>query len=541
MSGFAGGFLKGIVTGVAAFVLGFAALSVIFPPAPREVPRQQAAEPVQPADPVAQAVPETSSPQGGMLPPLAPPSETRLVVPGQGGVPVPGSVATAPVADHTAGAEEAPDGDLIQPTLPDTGQAMTPDGPADDGNGAAPEIMVPAEQAAEPAPEGAPAPVVPPAPAEPASEPGPVADSDRPTATAAPEPPMLRAPGSLFQPEPDGASGTLPQIGQPPAPLPPTASTPAASMAEGADPGGTTVAPDDAVAAPDPVPEAQAGRDVPVTRPGSEQPRQVEGVVIGRLPSIVSPVDPETGDDAMAEGPSEDAVAPQADDPALPAHIRFAAPHDAPEGLPRLSVVLVDAPPDPEAETALLELDMPLGVALDPADDDAPRRAQAYRAAGHEVLILGQDLPARATPADIEVTLSAWSAQLPQAIGLLDPSSSGLQGNVVLARLVMPALAERGLGVVLPGGGLGGAQQAARAEGVVNAVIFRDLDQGSENRFTIRRYIDRAVFEAQRQGGVVLVGRANHSETIAALALWRSEGRADAVGLVPISALLQLD
>ncbi len=493
MGGFAGGFIKGILVGVAAFGVGFAALSVILPPDPAP-PTAVPAGDVPPDPPPAAPAEEP----GATLPPLAPPAPAE--------------------PDDAAGPDNAEQDPVEQSA------ASTPE--------TAPPTAEPAPSALDP--DTVPAPRAPSAPDLPQAEPGPEPGPERDLpASAAADPeaaPAFQAPAALDRPEPEAhaAAGSLPRVGEAP---PPVAS------------------PDDRSAAPE-EPAAPAGAEsapedpVPLLRPGTGLTREVEGVVTGRLPSIGA-AEPESEPEAEmpdAEAEAQDAQdADSAADAAQPAHIRFAAPFDPESDLPRLSVILVDTEAGPEAEAAILALDFPVSVALDAADEDAPRRATVYRDAGHEVMILASGLPSRATASDIEITVSAWSAALPEAVALLDPAGDGLQGNAMLARQVMPALAERGLGLVLPGGGLGGARQAARSEGVVNAVIFREIDQGSENRFTIRRFIDRAVFEAQRQGGVMVVGRAAHPETLAALDLWRIEGRVDAVTMVPASAQLDLD
>lgn len=533
MGAFAGGFIKGLLVGVSAFALGFAALSVILPPEPpaRQSP---AAGPVEelsaeaPTEADAAAAPE---------PAVTPPDRAR------------DTAALPPLFRPTPRGEQAAgnDSETDPVILPEAAMNTRPSG---------------GTQAADFAPQP------PSTPTAPVGEPS---DGERtqPTyPTGALDVPVFQAPDSLFRPTAETTEVRLPQIElPPPAPspsLPVTASPDVLSdLAEepAADPPTAESAPEEAAtdesateeeSATD---EAETGRQPsppetprPLLRPGSGLERTVEGVVTGRLPSIGAPTaDADASDsgapgaEARTDAADAEAAPAASDDPAPPAHIRYAAPYEIETERPLLSVILVDDEADEQAEAAIMALDFPVSVALDPADPDATRRAAAYRAAGHEVMILGRGLPSQATPTDIEVTFSSWSAALPEAVALLDPADAGIQGNAVLARQVIPALADRGLGLVLPGGGLGGARQAARAEAVVNAAVFRDIDQSEENRHTIQRYIDRAVFEAQRQGGVVVLGRAEREETMAALDLWRREGRADAVTMAPASALMRLD
>jgi len=46
------------------------------------------------------------------------------------------------------------------------------------------------------------------------------------------------------------------------------------------------------------------------------------------------------------------------------------------------------------------------------------------------------------------------------------------------------------------------------------------------------------VFEAGREGSVIVLGHAARPDTLAGLLSWRMEGRADEVELVPVTAAL---
>ena len=100
-----------------------------------------------------------------------------------------------------------------------------------------------------------------------------------------------------------------------------------------------------------------------------------------------------------------------------PAWQRYAAAFQAPAERALYAVILIDAPADASAEAALLALPAPVTVALDPADPDAPRRATAYRSAGHEVAIL-------APGAENGDALSSALAALPEAVAwILTPTA----------------------------------------------------------------------------------------------------------------------
>jgi polysaccharide deacetylase 2 family uncharacterized protein YibQ len=73
---------------------------------------------------------------------------------------------------------------------------------------------------------------------------------------------------------------------------------------------------------------------------------------------------------------------------------------------------------------------------------------------------------------------------------------------------------------------------------VPHAEVFRVLDDEDQSPFTIRRYLDRAVFQASQIGEVIVFGDATNDATMEALEMWRSAGRADQVAVVPVSAIL---
>lgn len=74
-----------------------------------------------------------------------------------------------------------------------------------------------------------------------------------------------------------------------------------------------------------------------------------------------------------------------------------------------------------------------------------PRRA-VYRAAGQEVLIFSKGIPEGATPGDLEQSLQAISAALPNSVGLLDLDSGGFQDNHALSAQVVSILKAQGRG-----------------------------------------------------------------------------------------------
>ena len=207
-------------------------------------------------------------------------------------------------------------------------------------------------------------------------------------------------------------------------------------------------------------------------------------------------------------------------------------------GAPLMAVVLNDPGLPTPLRRALAALELPVTIALNPMDPSADQAAEIYRAAGKEVLVLANGLPDRARATDLDVTFSAWFDALPQAVGVLDLPRGGFARNANLTTQVLPLIARDGHGLVSFAGGLSRVDSAAAREGVPHAQVFRVLDDEDQSAFTIRRYLDRAVFQASQIGEVIVFGDATNDATMEALELWRSDGRADQVSVVPVSAIL---
>lgn len=208
---------------------------------------------------------------------------------------------------------------------------------------------------------------------------------------------------------------------------------------------------------------------------------------------------------------------------------------------PRMALILGDPGLPMAMRRALAAMDIPMTVALNPLDPSAEEAAEIYRASGKEVLILSTSLPEGATASDMDVSFSAYFAALPQAVGVIDLPENGFARNMRMLGDVLPLLAQDGHGLVTFSGGLTSAERAAQAAGVPHAEVFRVLDRGTESAFTIRRFLDRAVFQASQMGEVIVFGDASNDATMEALDMWLSEGRADQVVLVPISGILMHD
>lgn len=508
------GFLAGVLRGAVLSLAVLAALSVMLPgPARQEMPPQDRLEP-PPGSEFSRAPVET---------PARLPEAERLPDPAATVAPPAGA---APAARESgAGADTEP---VARPQVADVPAAP------------------PAAPVAEPAP--------PPPAAESAAGsqplPGPPgSDVPRPSRLPQVEAPAAAggalAPETVTAPEPAApAPARLPQVAPPPpatgdaapqqAPAPAGAEAPPAAQGDAASAAGSTP--------PGPAESAPA--------PSSRLP-QIEPPAGPRLPGVApeggAPALPGGGGAQPAPGGSDEpAAAPATGDgaetPRLGALARNAVPFEVGE-TPLLAVVLIDAGPA-GADIALLgSIPFPVSFAVDPSAPDAAERALALRAAGFEVLALlpegAAGLPENATPADVEAALAAHVATLPMAVAMLAPDTAApLVAPGPLARQMLAHLARSGHGLVLAQSGLNSLAQAAARASVPALTLFRNLDATREPAPAIRRYLDRAAFEARAQGRVAMLGH-TYPETVRALLEWGSGPEARSVALAPVSALLR--
>jgi polysaccharide deacetylase 2 family uncharacterized protein YibQ len=252
----------------------------------------------------------------------------------------------------------------------------------------------------------------------------------------------------------------------------------------------------------------------------------VPGVRINRLPSI--------GTETAEEPVVETEIVPETDD--MPALRRYAVAVDNPDGLPLVGVVLTDPASGGVSVQDLAGIARPLTIAIDPTRADAAERAAALRAAGLEIAILVPALPEGATASDLEVSYQAFTQALPDAVAVIGAPDAPFQSDRRTAQHVVALLASDGRGLVTYDRGLNPARQAAESKGVPAAVVYRQLDGRGESRLTMRRYLDRAAFEAAQVGQVLVVAQAS-AESVAALTDWVASGAKDTL-VAPVSAMM---
>lgn len=452
------------------------------------------------------------------------------------GEPPQAPIATTPevadIPDAPAEPGEAP----VQPATPQIGAPAT-----------APSQVVPdAEVAAVPAADTAPG-IVPRTEAV-TDRPGLPEPSATPVLPAAAEAPVLPNPQAVAPSQPAGEAEVIVST-DPSAPAETAGQVDGDALPEvadaepeiGDDAPAPASAPEDRVApatetaqvAPEPAAEDAADPEeaarVVVRGEAAGLPGGGEDVVVNR--SV-----PEPQAEASADLP-EEAVA-EAAAPEAPPLERFGADFENPEGLPLLSIVLIDDGSLEDAPTAVASIGIPLTVAIDPSRPDAGEAMAAYRARGIEVAVLPR-LPEGAEATDVEVTLEAALTEVPQAVALVDATGAWQSGGGV-AEQALARLGAEGRGFVTISSGLNAGLRAAAAEDVPAVIVYRDLDAEGQDARVIRRFVDQAAFRARQSSGVVLLGRVR-ADTISALTLWSTANRAAQVALAPLSAVLRAE
>lgn len=480
------------------------------------------------------------------------------------------------------GPSEMPPEGAVTPTVTEGTEAAAPEAePVVVAEAEAPAVEPePTEAAPEPAPVEEPAtqPEIAEAPAalpEPPVEAGAEALATETVAVAEVEAPATpEAPATLPAPSEDptvvaaesGATAVVPEPTPEPAadptpePAPAEASTAevvaeptdAVLPAATAEPEAGTVA--DTVAEPEPTAE-------PATEPAPEPATeaQPEPVTEPEVPAEEAPEDGETksstfepakgfaseatitADSETAAATDETAAETAAAEAASTRPMAlFAAKFDNPEAKPVLAIVLIDTGAADLDRAALAALPFPVSFALDPMDPATPDHAAIYRAAGREVIMLATGIAEGSQASDIEVAFQSMSQRMPEAVAVMDLSDPVFQDNRPLASLVVPVIGGEGRGVLSWDKGLNAADQVARRDDIASAVIFRDLATGGGDAGATKRTLDRAVFKAGQDGRVVVAGEVT-PELIAGLLEWSVEGRAGAVALGPLTAVLQID
>ncbi|MEX0367365.1 MAG: divergent polysaccharide deacetylase family protein [Ruegeria sp.] len=481
------GFLSGLVWGGVVSVIGAGAVSILAtsPTAPTaKIEAPQAAD-----------APEAGS---GTAPEAG--SDADLVRDADAP-----AIASPDTDDVTAAAEAGSD----TPTVPETGSATDLAAPAGPGEGAT--VAVDTDSPVQP---GAQSPV----PGTPDTE-NELSISTEPAQPPAPEVPATE--GAFAEAEQADPETTDTPSAEAPAPTTPD-TTPAPT------------APDVADAPTAPQTDADPADDTIAALPSALDP-----VVDSGRPTIGRPATSLVDRDPAPEASDVEAAETPGDTRPI---VAYATPFERVDDKPLMSIVLIDEGADLTGGAvglaALQSFPYPLTFAVSASLPDAQTRAQEYRAQGFEVAVL-TDLPAGATAADAEVSLSAALDAVPEAVAVMEGTGVGVQESRDASDQISAAVLASGHGLILQSKGLNTAQKLAQRDGVPVGLIFRDFDSAGQTPTVIRRFLDQAAFRASQEGGVIMVGRVR-PDTISALLLWGLQDRAQRVTLAPVSAVLQV-
>lgn len=272
-----------------------------------------------------------------------------------------------------------------------------------------------------------------------------------------------------------------------------------------------------------PIPLAPETQETPTAEPSTDGTSRLEDAVPVRRVGGDTPTE---ATDAAA-----DTAAPA---PAIPALTAYREEVSL-DGRPLLSVVMIDSDQFGLGPDTVSDLGMNVTFAVRASAPDAGARAQAYRAAGHEVLLLS-DLPDGVTASDVAIALEASFVMIPEAVGMLDAGLGGLGSDREVIGAALSRLDEDGRGLVVLGGGLNAPLRAAEKADLPAAEILRDLDGQDQSAQIIRRFLDQAAFRARQDGAAMVLTRMR-PETLSALSLWGAATRAQDVQMVPSSAI----
>ncbi|NOX73353.1 MAG: hypothetical protein GXP03_06950 [Alphaproteobacteria bacterium] len=272
----------------------------------------------------------------------------------------------------------------------------------------------------------------------------------------------------------------------------------------------------------------------------------VREIPVNRLPVVDPPateVDAPPAIDGAESSAADalDASTVAANTAAKGALLRNKTVFQNPSGKPLMSIILLDAGAEGLKKEDLLTFSFPVTFALDPNAAGVTADAKVYARKGFEVLAMAptgtQALEAAENDADIAAALSGIFARIPQAVGLVDQPEATLQQSPKLAAQVIASFEETGHGLLTYDIGLNSTDQKARSAGIYADTVFRVLDSEGENATKIKRYLNRAVLEAGKNGSVIVIGR-TYPETVTALFSWALSAKSATISLAPVSAVL---
>jgi polysaccharide deacetylase 2 family uncharacterized protein YibQ len=342
----------------------------------------------------------------------------------------------------------------------------------------------------------------------------------RVTPEPAPAPEVATAPAS--QPTPDTETASRPEA---------TGSVDAPAVAPGED--------EVAIVTPS-VEDTEPARPPALGVPMPEIDNPVTEIPVHRLPQVEEPVTEVETPSAPSEDAAPTTPEPVTSPPAASpdgALMTNRVAFDNPEGRPLLSIVLIYAGDEGLDQDMLMTFSFPVTFAV-PADlPDATAVAKRLAGAGFEVIAMAPATVADWTKANAPAGVAETYARIPEAVAFVDAPKAALQKDMDTAGSVIAALKAPGLGYLSYDQGLNTADKTAQRLGVQSGLIFNVLDGERENGVVIKRYLDRAAFEAGKTGQTIVIGH-TYPETVTALFSWGMSGRPQTIALAPVSAAL---
>ncbi|MEL6478918.1 MAG: divergent polysaccharide deacetylase family protein [Pseudomonadota bacterium] len=305
-----------------------------------------------------------------------------------------------------------------------------------------------------------------------------------------------------------------------------------------------------------PIAEGPADRDVdpsiaeaePLVEAEAEDGSEARDTATETLLEEVSP-EPDSSIE-IAVLPSE----PVTQTPLAPAWERNAVPFDAPDDVPLISVILEQGTNFQDAVRIdqILELGLPLTLALVPDRDAVSSIGAKAKAAGYEVIAhLPMEPRGTANPGPEALTVAMTAeeaaartrrlvARLPEAVAASNFMGSKATEDADLMRVVIETLSDQGLAFVDTR-----TSPRSKAYRVAEEIGSR---RARNSRFVpaevspdqAYRLLERAAGEARQRGGTVLIGPASRGMLLG-IQRWALERNGRRARLAPISAVLRAE
>lgn len=206
---------------------------------------------------------------------------------------------------------------------------------------------------------------------------------------------------------------------------------------------------------------------------------------------------------------------------------------------PLVSVILLDIGALGVPQSDLLRQTLPFTFGVDGSRSDASRVSSDYRNAGFEVVSVLSDtaVDAISTPEQGVALVQSALVNMPDALALMDGASAKLQKSKQVFVPILSELAQNGYGVLSYKIGLNTGFKEARKAGLVSGYIFKTIDQSVTDPSEAVRVMDRAVFEAAREGAAIVYAVAT-KPIVDGILDWSQQPGANTVTFAPVSSAM---